>query len=354
MKKIPITLTSVMLIVGAIIFISYLYFVGFWNVVEVISALDLKVALSTILIDLVCIGLFAFGWKLLLGNPGMKFRHCFEIVLVSIFGDLMIPTGSISGEIFRITLTAKRSSLQISEATASVLLHRLLLGITFGGVLGVSFVLIIMTQAMPLAGLYLFAALAVIDLILGVFGIYAAFRAQRFERFVERLAIKTGNFIRIFRSRYNVEDMRARVMGGFNAFDRAIRGVKKTSILASAIVLTARWFLIASIPYLMFISLGYPVSYWVALSVCIFASMVQMVPIGIPGLVGVMEISMTAFFMGFGIPAGIATSGTILTRLVIFWFELLISSVAASFQGIRGFQSLNNKGKSGAGLSHPV
>ncbi|MBM5805983.1 MAG: flippase-like domain-containing protein [Candidatus Verstraetearchaeota archaeon] len=345
MKKLPISLTSVMLIVGGIIFIGYLYLVGFWNVVEVIRALDLRIALSTILIDLVCIGLFAFGWKLLLRNPGMKFKHCFEIVLVSIFGDLMIPTGSISGEIFRVTLTTKRSSLQISEATASVLLHRLLLGITFGGVLGVSLVLIIMTQAIPLAGLYLFVALAVIDLILGVIGIYAAFRAQRFEKFVERLAIKTGNFIRIFRSRYNVEDMRARVMGGFNAFGRAIAGVKKTSILASAIVLTARWFLIASIPYLMFISLGYPVSYWVALSVSIFASMVQMIPIGIPGLVGVMEISMTAFFMVFGIPADIAASGTILTRLVIFWFELLISGAAASFQGIRGLQGINNKGK---------
>jgi len=211
-----------------------------------------------------------------------------------------------------------------------------------------------MTQAIPLSGLYFFVALAVIDLILGVIGIYAAFRAQRFEKFVERLAIKTGNFIRIFRSKYNVGDMRARVMVGFNAFGRSITGVKKTSILASAIVLTARWFLIASIPYLMFFSLGHPVSYWVALSVSIFASMVQMIPIGIPGLVGVMEISMTAFFMGFGIPADIAASGTILTRLVIFWFELLISSVAASFQGIRGLHSVNSKGESGAGLSHPV
>jgi uncharacterized protein (TIRG00374 family) len=343
-----------MLIVGAIIFISYLYLVGFWNIVQVISTLDLKIALSTILIDLVCISLFAFGWKLLLRNPGMKFRHCFEIVLVSIFGDLMIPTGSVSGEIFRVTLTAKRSSLQISEATASVLLHRLLMTITFGAVLGVSLVFIIMTQTIPLAGIYLFVALAVVDLILGVIGIYSAFRVQRFERFVERLVIKIGNFIRIFRSRYNVENMRARVMRGFNTFGGAVTRVKKTSIFASAVVLTTRWFLIASIPYLMFFSLGHPISYWVALSVSIFASMVQMIPIGIPGLVGVMEISMTAFFMGFGIPADIAASGTILTRLVIFWFELLLSSAAASFQGIRGLNVQNYKGRNGTGLSHPV
>jgi len=343
-----------MLIIGAIIFISYLYLVGFWNVVQVISALDLRIALSTILIDLVCIGLFALGWKLLLGNSGMRFRHCFEIVLVSIFGDLMIPTGSVSGEILRITLTTKRSSLQLSEATASVLLHRLLLAVTFGAVLGVSLVFIMMTQAIPLAGLYLFVALAVVDLIFGVIGIYAAFRVSRFERFVEWLAVKTGNFIRIFRSRYNVGDMRARVMGGFSTFGRAMTRIKKTSIFASTAVLTVRWFMIASIPYLMFFSLGHPISYWVALSVSIFASMVQMIPVGIPGLVGVMEISMTAFFMGFGIPADIAASGTILTRLVIFWFELVLSSMAASFQGIRGLNVLNNKGNGSVGLSHPV
>lgn len=343
-----------MLIIGAIIFISYLYLVGFWNVVEVISALDLRIALITILIDLACIGLFALGWKLLLRNPGMKFRHCFEIVLVSIFGDLMIPTGSVSGEILRITLTAKRSNIQISEATASVLIHRLLLAITFGVVFGISLVVIMMTQAISLASLYLFIALATVDLILGVIGIYAAFRVHRFERFVEWLAVKTGNFIRIFRSRYNVADMRARVMGGFKTFGRAMTSVKKTSIFASTAVLTARWFMIASIPYLMFFSLGHPISYWVALSVSIFASMVQMIPVGIPGLVGVMEISMTAFFMGFGIPADIAASGTILTRLVIFWFELLLSSVATSLQGIRGLNVLTNKGDDRGGLSHPV
>lgn len=65
MKKLPVSLTSIMLIIGAIIFISYLYLIGFWNVVQVISALDLRIALSTIFIDLVCIGLFALGWKLL-------------------------------------------------------------------------------------------------------------------------------------------------------------------------------------------------------------------------------------------------------------------------------------------------
>jgi uncharacterized membrane protein YbhN (UPF0104 family) len=45
---------------------------------------------------------------------------------------------------------------------------------------------------------------------------------------------------------------------------------------------------------------------------------------------------MTAFFVSFGVPATIAASVTILTRLVLFWFELALSGVAASLQGIRG------------------
>jgi uncharacterized protein (TIRG00374 family) len=343
-----------MLIIGAIIFISYLYLVGFWNVIDLISTLDIRIALSTILIDIACIGLYTLGWQLLLGNPGMKFRHCFEIVLVSIFGDLMIPTGSVSGEILRITLTTKRSNLQLGEVTASVLLHRLLLAITFGLVLGVSLVLVIMTQAIPLAGLYLFIILVIVVLSLGALGIYAVFRVHKFRRFVEWLALKLGNFIKIFQSRYNVEAMKAKVMGGFNTFGKAMTNVKKASIFASAAVLTTRWFLVAFISYFMFFSLGHPISYWVALSVSTFAAMVQMIPIGIPGLVGVMEISMTAFFMGFGIPADIAASGTILTRFVIFWFELLLGSVAASFQGLRGLNILNKKEDSSIGLSYPV
>jgi uncharacterized protein (TIRG00374 family) len=323
-----------MLIIGGVIFIGYLYFVGFWQVVQVILALDVRIALSTIVIDLSCIVLFSLGWKLLLGS-GMKFKYCIEGVLVSIFGDMMIPTASISGEIFRISLAVKKSKLQISEVTASVFLHRLILGLTFGAVLGFSVIMLILTETMQMATLSFFIGMVAIDIVLAIIGIYAVFNTHKFKKLASKIILKTGGFFRRFKSSYNAEEMKNKVIGGFDTFHGAVVGVKKEKMLASIAILTVRWFIVALVPYLMFYSLGYHASYWIVLTVSIMVSMVQMVPIGIPGLVGVMEVSMTAFFIGFGIAADIAASATILTRLVMFWFELFISAIATSYIGVK-------------------
>ncbi|MDH5811190.1 MAG: lysylphosphatidylglycerol synthase transmembrane domain-containing protein [Candidatus Methanomethylicaceae archaeon] len=350
MRRLPISLTNVMLIVGAIIFIIYLYFADVNEIAATILSLDLKIALTAIFIDLTCIGLFVLGWYVLLKNPGMSYKDCFEIVLVSIFGDLMIPTASISGEFFRVSLAVKRGKIQVSEATASVLLHRILLALTFGVVLLISVFNLAGHQVAPVAEIYALGAVAILDLVLGITAMYMALRANLFERNVEKLVLKIGGLLRRFRPNYDPDRLRVSVLEGFRTFVQAIKSVKTSTFVISFLVLTARWFLIAMIPYIMFISLGRPVSYWVVLGVAVFVSMVQMIPIGIPGMVGVMEVSMTAFFMGFGIPPALAASATILTRLVIFWFELVISAFAASLQGVRGlrmsYKMRNNSGNS--------
>ena len=324
-----------MLIIGAIIFIIYLYFADVTEIAATILSLDLKIALTAVLIDLMCIGLFTLGWYILLKNPGMGFKECFEIVLVSIFGDLMIPTASISGEFFRVSLAVKRGKIQVSEATASVLLHRILLALTFGVVLLVSVLNLSGHQPAPAAEIYALGVIAILDLVLGITAMYIALRAHLFERKVEKFILKIGGLLGRFRPHYDPHKLRGRFLEGYRTFVQAIKSVKASTFVISFLVLTARWFLIATIPYILFISLGRPVSYWVVLGVAVFVSMIQMIPIGIPGMVGVMEISMTAFFMGFGIPPALAASATILTRLVIFWFELVISAFAASLQGVR-------------------
>jgi len=171
-----------MILVGVIIFAAYLYFVGFWQVVEIIKGIDIRIALFAIAIDLVCISLFALSWKVLLKSPGIKLKDSFIVVLVSIFGDMMIPTGSISGEVMRISLTTKKTKLNLSEVTASVLMHRLTLGITFGMVLGVSVIMLLATQTLNLAALSIFIFIGVVVSILGGMGILATVNICRFKR----------------------------------------------------------------------------------------------------------------------------------------------------------------------------
>ncbi len=328
-----------MIIVGAIIFAVYLYFVDFWQVAATIAKLDLKIALITIVVDLACIALYAFGWKVLLKSPGVGLKDAFTIVLVSNFGDMMIPTGSISGELMRISMTMKKTKLGVSEVTASVIMHRLIVGITFGVVLGISIIMLLSTQVLNLATIYLLAIVCVGLIVLGSLGGLAVVNICRFKKITRAVIAKAGGLIRRFKSGFDVEGTQCRVDKSFEEFQCTVMAVSKARILVSSLLLTARWLILPLIPYIMFDSLGYQVSYWIVLTVSIFVSMIQMVPVGIPGMLGVMEVSMTSFFLGFGIPSDIAASATILTRLVMFWFELLISATAASYYGMRNLVS---------------
>jgi hypothetical protein len=332
-------ITGIMLIVGGAIFIGYLYFVGFLHVISVIESLNVSIFLSTILIDLSAIVIYALSWKILVGKNVLKVRDSIEIVLISIFGDLMIPTGSVSAEIIRITLTTKKTRLRAGEVTATVLLHRLLLGTTFGIVLAISIVALVFGSKVILPQFLLFLILAVIFFALGVLGIYASFNARRFMKIVEDWSTRIYWLVKLLRIKIDIQEFRSRVMEGYEMFSDAITSIKRGTILVSALMLIVQWFILALIPYLMFISLNHPEPFQVILVVSILISMIQTIPIGIPGLVGVIEISMTAFFIGFGIPADIAASATILTRLITFWFELLIGAVVASFEGVRGLMS---------------
>ncbi len=332
------------IVAGVVILLLYLYFIGFWEVVEIMLALEPRIAILAILIDLLCISLFTLSWKVLLNPPGMGFLRSFEVILVSIFGDMMIPTGSVSGEIVRITMTTKKSRLSVGEATASVVLHRLILAVTFCAVLGLSILLLATTGAVQLSAFYSFIVVGVSTIAVSFVGVYLAVNSRKFERHLCRLIIRTAPLIRRLKRDYDVERSTEKAVSALCAFQGSISGARRGPLLVSAAIATVRYFLVALIPYLMFLSIGYPISYWVVLTVSIFVSMVQLMPVGIPGLVGVIEVSMTGFFMGFGVPAGIAASVTILSRLVMFWFELLISGLTTFYVGFRAAID-NGKGK---------
>jgi len=332
-----------MLILGIVILAIYIYFVGFWNVIAVISKLDLRIALAAVAIDIFCIGLLAYSWKVLLPGRGLGFPLAYEIILVSMFGDMMIPTGGVSGEFMRISITNKRTGITVGEVTCSVLLHRLLLGVTFGLVLGIAFLALTVFDLASLPMIIILGSIAIGSIVLGILGLFAAFNIERFDRMIVKWSERIVRVIRFFRRGIEGDAIKTKISEGRANFQRAICLISKGRIAASALVMLARWFLIALIPYLMFLSLGYPVKYEFILIISIFLSMVNLMPIGIPGLVGVMEVAMTAVFVAFGIPADIAASATLLTRLVVFWFELGLATLGVSFQGIRGLMSIRGE-----------
>jgi uncharacterized protein (TIRG00374 family) len=96
----------------------------------------------------------------------------------------------------------------------------------------------------------------------------------------------------------------------------------------SLVYLSITWVLSLSIPYLVFMSLRFPVSWSIILITSTIVLAVKSIPLGVPFEVGIPEITMTTLYTSMGIPAGISATSTILTRLITLWLRFFIGFVA--------------------------
>ncbi|NHV45695.1 MAG: flippase-like domain-containing protein [Candidatus Verstraetearchaeota archaeon] len=320
--RLPISFTNIMLIIGVVIFVIYLQSIGVENIVNEILVVDKTILFLLIIIDVVCIGLFTLSWYVFLRNPSLKFRDCFEIVLMSIFCDLMIPTASISGEIVRINLTAKKANLQISKAATSVILHRIMLTLTFG------FIIILCGLQIINYNMVLAFFLVTISIIIVITLILLLYAVKRYKKLIGKMVNIFEKFVKKVKPNFDIKIKEE----SLNKLENIL--TDKKAFISSFILLIIRWFLLALIPYIIFISMGYYVSYWIILTVSSLMSMIQIIPIGIPGMIGIMEVSITVLFVEFSIPLGIASSVAILMRIITFWFELILGLITTSIYGI--------------------
>ncbi|MEM3051831.1 MAG: flippase-like domain-containing protein, partial [Candidatus Bathyarchaeia archaeon] len=100
------------------------------------------------------------------------------------------------------------------------------------------------------------------------------------------------------------------------------------AVIFSLFYLTLSWIFSLSIPYLVFLSLQFPVSWSVILVTSTIVLAVKSIPVGIPFEVGIPEITMTALYTSLGVPAGISATATILTRLITLWLKFAIGFIA--------------------------
>jgi uncharacterized membrane protein YbhN (UPF0104 family) len=64
---------------------------------------------------------------------------------------------------------------------------------------------------------------------------------------------------------------------------------------------------------------------------------VKSVPIGVPFEVGLPEITMTTLFASMGVPAGIAATATILSRIITLWLRFGIGFAAEQWVELRTY-----------------
>ncbi len=306
---------------GIAIMAIYIYVNDPWEIYHNLSKADPLWVAVAVALNTASLGLAAMMWHLSLKAVGARipFPESLKATMISIFGDMMIPTASVAGEAMRISYLHNKLGLGLDRATAGLAVHR-----TAYAVLLLIFSIIGASYLPPL--LRGPGGLLVLGIIAWVF-VFAALLL-----FLERLR---GPIFKIIDFAYGrlrwPRDPEAAKAG----IDRFIGEVKEGLRHASSsrgfvtlilVVGSLQWIVAGLMFYTVFLALGYggmnPIE--LVLIFPIYGTL-TLFPIGIPASMGIVETGLTVTYMSLGVERSVAVAATILTRGILVWYDLLVS-----------------------------
>lgn len=325
-------------IVGFIIITALLYYVGFGRVAAIIMQMSIGFFIITLLLDLAGLVFYALTWHILL--KGLKcnitFKTSLTVSLASIFTCYITPSGVLL-ELLRVVLANKEAKVPIGHSAATVVMHRILYTVGFILCAAVSFT-VIQAKYTTLGTMGTLLLLIIVLSIAFAAGIlYLSHRADLIERLLIKLYRKFEGRISKVISAYESETVVNSLSNTVSDFKNAFLELRRKPLylLMAFIAVLATWIADVAIFYVVFLALDYPISIWAASLTIIIGDFIQMTPIMIPGMLGILETAFTTTLLAFGIPLDVAASAAILARIATFWFDIPVTAIAASYYGIK-------------------
>jgi len=333
--KPKVTLKTILLpIIGLVAFFLYIYLFNV-DIPAIIATAQTAAPVlysSAILISLVEVFFYAVSWRTLLSSLQVKISviKSYLFVWYGLFMDIIVPAESVSGEVCRMYLVTREQSGTSGKVIASLVLQRLLgMGINVAALI-IGFILLVgeaqINQVVFNLILFFTAAIAAILILF----IVLCFKENLSLKVINAL-IRLGDFItrgkwKLF-NKFKEEAYKSTKM--FHDSMQEYRR-KPRAVAAALFFLAVNWTCSFSIPYIVFLSLGFPVSWSVILITSAIVVAVKSVPIGVPFEVGLPEIAMQTLYTAMlGTEnAAICATATILSRLITLWLRFFIGFVA--------------------------
>ena len=337
-KRANIKRTIPLLLIGLLIFIGYLYFfVDIPKMLTTIQHINLfyySLAVAVLLLDMLT---YSLTWQYFLHplSINVPLKKTFLITWIGFFVDLLIPSESISGDASKAYLMTKESDENTGKVVASVVSHRILsMTITLSSLIVSSLSLLILQYELPVLVSNLILLIAVGTAIPLIFIFLLCLREQLTQRLID-LLLRFLAFIS--RGRLKLASLRSKAKKALNAFHQSIEilGRNPRSLVQPVFFSIVSWILSIFVSYLVFFSLGYPVSFVLLTIVYSIIVTIQNIPIGVPSEVGIVEIVMTSLYGLLGVPSGISAAATVLIRVLTIWFRFLLGFVAIQWIGVK-------------------
>jgi uncharacterized protein (TIRG00374 family) len=322
--------TVLLPLLGIVAFFLYilLFNVNIFEIVATAQTANPVFYSIAILMGFADVFLQAVSWRVLLSalKVEISVTRSFIYTWYGIFMDIVIPAESISGDVCRVYSVNREQNGTSGKTLASVTMQRIL-GMTVNVIillLGIAFLFgtpkidpIIFTLS-----LFFTAAITLSLCIL----LAISWKETWGIKIINGL-IRIGEFISRGRWKQKFDSLKQETLRAALIFHESMKefGRKPQTLILPTFLIFLHWFSNLAIPYIVFLSLGYPVSWAVIFVIFSIVVVVQSTPIG---MIGAPEITMMTMFYAMGVPDGISATAIILTRLITLWLRVGVGFAA--------------------------
>lgn len=310
----------------------YLFQVDIVGILKTAHSASLPIFLLAIACGVAEVFFYTLSWQTLTRHLNIKLRlwRAFLYVWYGLYVDIIVPAESISGEVTRAYLATRDQCGSFGKVVASLFTHRLIgmamnvaillagVGLLFfeGQVTSVVFNLIILVAVAITA---ILVAMTVLS-----------FKKAWMLKFID---VATSFVCKISRGKWTLSKIREQAVETTDHFHDSMLQYRhnKRPLSVSFFYMVVTWVFSLSIPYLVFVSLGQPVSWSIIFVTSAIVLAVKSIPAGIPFEVGIPEATMTTLFIFMGVEPALAATATILSRLITLWFRFFVGFSAQQY-----------------------
>jgi len=330
------TLTRILsVLLGITVFVAFISYVGLDSIIRILLSVNPLVIVALTGIELVGFVFYATAWYVLILATGHKLRFltCQGITFASIFASYTMPSG-VFLEAMRCILGSKEAKMKLGEATATVILHRILYIIGFLGSMALAFVALILKGTLNPNVVYEIIVLPIIAIVGLIILLSISMFPRMFQPLLDRLLRSVQPIMRLVQKEASVEGKADQFLSDYDSSFR--RMLSTTShMMASFCASICDWGCSVVFFWIVLVALGASVSIWVVIITMAIGKMIQMTPIAIPGMIGIFEAAVTTSLTFFGVPVAVGASAAILTRIVTSWLDVPITGIAAYHYGFK-------------------
>jgi uncharacterized protein (TIRG00374 family) len=320
---------------GLLALMLYVYYiVGFGNVVSQFEKTNPYYYATAFLAMLAATIFFSLAWRSLLANLSIKIkvRQALLFVYAGIFIDSLVPEpAGITEDLVKAYLVSRASGESSGKTTASVIAHKILVIIITAGNLVAGLILLAFNYYL-LSGVLIFTLIVLALLATSLVILYYISTRPQATRRILHWIIGLLSFI--LRGKLDSAKLQARAHRLLKAFHEGVRtlAAQPKALIKPMLLSILSWAFDVSVIFLVFASIGYPISADKVLIVYALTGSLQSMGIS---FIGVTEVIISALYTILSIPLAVSLWATLLTRFITFWFKLLIAYGAFQYAGLK-------------------